>query len=317
MKKNNDRQQAQSHEPHDTSAAALQARLAALEEHNQALLVAQARLEAQLKQANDLVELAPVGCLTLTAVSVILQINRAGAGLLGAPSQLLIHQRLDQFISSDLLPAFDAFLQQLASGPGRASCEVALAAAGRDPAWVQLKAAEAPGLPGGSFVCMMLDITERQQAETQLNFQAQLLAGVQDAIIGSDQRLAISYWNPAAEALYGWTAREALGRSAAHLFQTEYSGTTREEALEAIMARRVFQAEVRQRHKDGSWLDIESRVQAQLDPHGQLIGFVAVEPRHRRAQTGRAGTGGPTAPAGRAGRPGPAGPGQHRPAAPV
>lgn len=39
-----------------------------------------------------------------------------------------------------------------------------------------------------------------------------------DAVIGFDARQRITYWNPAAEQMYGWTAQEALGKTPAKLF---------------------------------------------------------------------------------------------------
>ena len=47
-------------------------------------------------------------------------------------------------------------------------------------------------------------------------FWGRLAAG--QAIVGTDTESAIFYWNAAAEAIYGWTADEAIGRQAVALF---------------------------------------------------------------------------------------------------
>src|SRR5215510_8041795 len=49
---------------------------------------------------------------------------------------------------------------------------------------------------------------ERRRAEEQLRYQAYLLSNVNDAIIASDENYLITFWNRAAEALYGWSAEE-------------------------------------------------------------------------------------------------------------
>jgi len=49
--------------------------------------------------------------------------------------------------------------------------------------------------------------------ETRPSFQDQLLAAVGQAIVALDLQGQITYWNPAAERLYGWSAGEVLGRS--------------------------------------------------------------------------------------------------------
>jgi two-component system sensor histidine kinase UhpB len=62
-------------------------------------------------------------------------------------------------------------------------------------------------------VAAYVDITERRPAERA---QAQLAAIVEsnsDAIIGRSVGKTIYSWNPAAERLFGWTAREAIGQS--------------------------------------------------------------------------------------------------------
>ncbi|HXQ34364.1 MAG TPA: response regulator, partial [Anaerolineales bacterium] len=62
---------------------------------------------------------------------------------------------------------------------------------------------------------------ERRRAEEQLRYQAYLLSNVNDAIIASDENYRITFWNPAAEALYGWSAEETLGKYGPDITMTE------------------------------------------------------------------------------------------------
>ena len=39
-----------------------------------------------------------------------------------------------------------------------------------------------------------------------------------DAVVTFNSRERITYWNPAAEQMYGWTTQEALGKTPAKLF---------------------------------------------------------------------------------------------------
>ena len=57
-----------------------------------------------------------------------------------------------------------------------------------------------------------IDTTERRQAEDRLHFQGNLLDVVEQAVIATDINGLITYWNPFAEKLYGWTPAEAIGR---------------------------------------------------------------------------------------------------------
>jgi PAS domain S-box-containing protein len=51
-----------------------------------------------------------------------------------------------------------------------------------------------------------------QRTQEQIRYQATLLNNVRDAIVVWDMTGRITYWNPAAGALFGWSAEERLGR---------------------------------------------------------------------------------------------------------
>ena len=56
------------------------------------------------------------------------------------------------------------------------------------------------------------DVTEHKAAEADLRYQAALVTHVSDAIIATTLTGAVTTWNPAAEAIYGRSAVQALGR---------------------------------------------------------------------------------------------------------
>ncbi len=62
------------------------------------------------------------------------------------------------------------------------------------------------------------DITERKQAEEQLQFQATILRHVTDSVIVTDLQGTITYWNEGASAVFGYTAREMEGKTTALLY---------------------------------------------------------------------------------------------------
>ena len=47
----------------------------------------------------------------------------------------------------------------------------------------------------------------------QIRFQAQLLDSVRESVVATDLDGTVIYWSKGAEALYGYTAEEASGRS--------------------------------------------------------------------------------------------------------
>jgi PAS domain S-box-containing protein len=123
------------------------------------------------------------------------------------------------------------------------------------------------------------DITERKQAEDQLTYQANLLAIANDAIIACDHKEQITFWNPAAERMYGWKASEALGKTSEDLLLPVT--TAREQQVKA--ERRILfeqgdtlQGECIMHRKDHSpfWVEYTSR--AFIEKDGRVSGYVAV-----------------------------------------
>ena len=55
---------------------------------------------------------------------------------------------------------------------------------------------------------------ERRSGEAQLRA---ILDGALDAVVGMDARGRITFWNPQAERLFGWSRDEAMGRLLADL----------------------------------------------------------------------------------------------------
>lgn len=63
-----------------------------------------------------------------------------------------------------------------------------------------------------AYVAAMRDVTERHVAREAVEFQAQLLAAVGQAVVAMDLDGSVIFWNDAATELYGWTLDEAVGR---------------------------------------------------------------------------------------------------------
>src|SRR5918992_962990 len=57
------------------------------------------------------------------------------------------------------------------------------------------------------------DITQRKRAEEQLRYYASLLENISDAVIATDEHLAVTAWNNGAQQMYGWSEDEVLGRN--------------------------------------------------------------------------------------------------------
>jgi PAS domain S-box-containing protein len=150
------------------------------------------------------------------------------------------------------------------------------------PAWLDIRLIPETADDGtvATILAIGRDITQRKQAEEQLRYQAALLHGVSDAIIGTDARFRITVWNPGAEALYGWRAEEVLGREMGSVLSTEYPHEyphdTLEQVQQALWAHGEWRGEVVQRRRDGTRIDVTASSGLVRDGKGQVIGSVAV-----------------------------------------
>ena len=101
----------------------------------------------------------------------------------------------------------------------------------------------------------------RREAESQadeLQKQADLIDQSSDALVIWEMGGGITFWNRAAEQLYGFTSNEALGRVSHQLLQTVHP--TSVEAFERRLAeQREWQGELDHITKDGRRITVESR----------------------------------------------------------
>ena len=117
---------------------------------------------------------------------------------------------------------------------------------------------------------------ESLKKEEQLEYQADLLQRVSDAIIATDNDNMIRMWNPAAEKIYGWKEEEAIGKTFREIVQPEYKYQSREEVYETIRTEGVWSGEIVHHRKDGEPLWFTSNIALVRDKHGNQDGMVSV-----------------------------------------
>ena len=129
---------------------------------------------------------------------------------------------------------------------------------------------------------------ERQAAESVRRMQL-LVESAVDAIVSADEHGIITGWDGRAEAIFGWTREEAVGRSLAETMIPEryYDAHARAYRRVATSDQTQVQwpAELVGRRKDGSELPVEVVVShARLDGHLQFSAFIRDITDRRRAE---------------------------------
>lgn len=151
-----------------------------LELQNEDLRRVRDELETTLARFRELYDFAPVGYVTLDDASSILEINLAGAAMIGKERARAVGLSFARFVAAEARPAFEAFLGTLRAGAGQASCDVALAAHGEHHLHVHLVGAREP--TGDAWRCRaaMTDVTQRDEVEEALRRQRAQLASSYD-----------------------------------------------------------------------------------------------------------------------------------------
>jgi two-component system cell cycle sensor histidine kinase/response regulator CckA len=122
---------------------------------------------------------------------------------------------------------------------------------------------------------IILDVTERRQAQEAMARDALLLANVRDAVIVTDLDGVVTYWNEGATRLFGCTAAEMLGRPLTgpvpEAARARMAAETR-----AIRGGKVLEGEWEDYRKDGSRIWVEAHVSRMLDAAGSPVGILAL-----------------------------------------
>ena len=116
------------------------------------------------------------------------------------------------------------------------------------------------------------NISDRRRSESELQRYASIVESSSDAIITKDLSGIIQSWNPGAEAVFGYTADEAIGNPVTMLMPED---RVNEEPgiLDRIRrGERVDHYETIRKRKDGGLINISLNVSPIRDQHGVIIG---------------------------------------------
>jgi PAS domain S-box-containing protein len=106
--------------------------------------------------------------------------------------------------------------------------------------------------------------------------QDQLLQSVGEAIIATDLNGIVTYWNPAAERMYGWTAAEALGLPVGELLTADGHADEAAAIWEALRSGLSWSGRFTVRRRDGSTFPAQVTDAPIVDSSGTLVGVIGI-----------------------------------------
>ncbi|WP_120010934.1 PAS domain S-box protein, partial [Teichococcus vastitatis] len=112
---------------------------------------------------------------------------------------------------------------------------------------------------------------------TEERFRLTVEAALDYAIFLTDPEDRITDWLPGAQAVFGWTAEEAVGQPSAIIFTPEDRERHQDQWETATACRTGVAPDIRWHlRKDGRRVFIEGSTRALRDPNGTLLGFLKI-----------------------------------------
>jgi two-component system, cell cycle sensor histidine kinase and response regulator CckA len=239
------------------------------------------RLEERLKESDrlwrSLVESSPDVVLLIDPEGTVLFCNRVRAPFEG---RTVVGAKIWEFAAGDGESRLRSVLRKLVETREAFRYE-APGVPAADGANVWFEVCAIPLVIDGvveRIIWSATDVSVRRNALETLKFQAALLSQVSQPVIATNgDGRCITYWNEAAERLYGWKQAEVLGKESAVLLRTRFFEPMRlEEVRATIDAVDAWQGELGHTTKSGNEIIVQASVRVQRDEKRGILSSIAV-----------------------------------------
>jgi PAS domain S-box-containing protein len=238
---------------HDALDGATTLALAALDAHKAAHRRMAAELAAIVESSSDSI-------IGNTLEGVITSWNPSAERLYGYTADEAVGQPMSLIIPSDRPHELPAILSRIRLGERVAPYETVRLR--KDGSRLEVSVTISPITDASGTVvgasAIARDITEHKRAEGALRLRSELIEQAHEAIFAWEPTDGITFWNRGAEALYGFSAQEVLGRG-----NQDVLGTPPEQVAEFLAALDRdgrWEGELAHTTKDGRRITVEARL---------------------------------------------------------
>ncbi|GEM_PF-2129635 len=235
-----------------------------LELQNEELRQTQRELEKAQSKYFDLYHFAPIGYFTFDKNGLIIELNLAGADLLGLERERLLNKPFISYLNSEFHQAFYLHRLRTLESDTVQNCELTLHKRDGTQIYVQIKSVAMSPEPGEPkyLHSAITDLTERKAAESKLNEQARFIESIAESSPNilyvdhvAEQRNL--YINQAMQNILGYTVAEvqAMGRNFLPNLTHSDDLSQFAEVAQQLNSKpgQVIESKFRMRDKQGQW----------------------------------------------------------------
>jgi PAS domain S-box-containing protein len=114
----------------------------------------------------------------------------------------------------------------------------------------------------------------RKQAEEALRQQAQIIDQIHDSVVSTDLDGRVTSWNKGAERLFGYRAKEALGKHISFVYPEDEHEFLQKLVIKPLKEKGEHEVEVRMRRKSGEDFFAHLSLSLLRDGEGSVVGMI-------------------------------------------
>jgi PAS domain S-box-containing protein len=115
---------------------------------------------------------------------------------------------------------------------------------------------------------------ERRLAEEALQKQAQIIDQIHDSVVSTDLDGNVTSWNRGAQRIFGYTAKEALGKHISFVYPEEEHDFLQQQVIKPLKQKGEHEMEVRLRRKLGEDFFVHLSLSLLRDKDGSVTGMI-------------------------------------------
>lgn len=229
------------------------------------------------KKYRTLLETTSEGCWLLNHELKTIEVNQSICNMLGYSQDEMLGKTPLIFVDDENRKIFIEQTSKISTTPHR-SYEITLKKKNGQDLHTYFNATtirDESGELQGSFA-FITDITERKQAEEELNRLGVAIEQTAESVFITDRDGTIQYVNPAFERLTGYRRKDAIGQNPRILKSGKHDALFYKQIRDNLTRGIAWNGRIINKKKDGSFYEADATISPVFDKSGKITNFVSI-----------------------------------------